>query len=66
MPPVVALQGSRYISAENPQGYGIGLNNAYLSALTANVPALQRLDQFEQKNLKSAAMLFLILGSLKV
>lgn len=52
MPPVVALQGPRYISAENPEGWGIGLNNAYLSTLTANVPALQRLDQFEQKNFK--------------
>lgn len=52
MPPVVALQGSRYQSAENPEGWGIGLNNAYLSTLTANVPALQSLDQFEQKNFK--------------
>ena len=52
MPPVVALQGTRYIFAENPGGWGIGLNNAYLSTLTANVPALQRLDQFEQKNFK--------------
>lgn len=52
MPPVVALQGSRYISPENPEGWGIGLNNAYLSTLTANVPALQRLDQFVQKNFK--------------
>ena len=52
MPPVVALQGSRYQSAENPGGWGIGLNNAYLSTLTANVPALQSLDQFEQKNFK--------------
>lgn len=52
MPPVVALQGTRYESAENPQGWGIGLNNAYLSTLTANVPALQRLDQFEQNNFK--------------
>jgi TonB-linked SusC/RagA family outer membrane protein len=52
MPPVVALQGDRYRSAENPEGWGIGLNNAYLSTLTANVPALQSLDQFEQKNFK--------------
>ena len=52
MPPVVALQGSRYISPENPEGWGIGLNNAYLSTLTANVPGLQRLDQFEQNNFK--------------
>ncbi len=52
MPPVVALQGTRYVSAENPGGWGMGLNNAYLSTLTANVPALQRLDQFEQRNFK--------------
>lgn len=52
MPPVVALRGDRYISAENPEGWGLGLNNAYLSTLTANVPALQSLDQFEQKNFK--------------
>lgn len=53
MPPVVALQGPRFLSAENPEGWGIGLNNAYLSTLTANVPALQRLDQFEQENFKA-------------
>lgn len=52
MPPVVPLRGSRFVSAENPEGWGIGLNNAYLSALTANVPALQRLDQFNQRNFK--------------
>lgn len=52
MPPVVALRGDRYRSAENPEGWGLGLNNAYLSTLTANVPALQSLDQFEQKNFK--------------
>lgn len=52
MPPVVPLKGTRYVSAENPQGYGIGLNNAYLNTLTANVPALQYLDQFEQRNFK--------------
>lgn len=52
MPPVVALKGSRYQSAENPEGWGIGLGNAYLNTLTANVPALQSLDQFEQKNFK--------------
>jgi len=59
MPPVVALQGSRYISPENPEGWGIGLNNAYLSTLTANVPALQRLDQFEQRNFKIRGNAFL-------
>ncbi|HEX2534252.1 MAG TPA: TonB-dependent receptor [Chitinophagaceae bacterium] len=52
MPPVVALRGDRYKSIENPEGWGIGLNNAYLSTLTANVPALQYLDQFEQQNFK--------------
>ncbi|MEO7801948.1 MAG: TonB-dependent receptor [Ginsengibacter sp.] len=59
LPPVVALQGERYKSAENPGGWGIGLNNAYLSTLTANVPALQRLDQFEQKNFKIRGNAFL-------
>ena len=52
MPPVVAFQGQRYIKPENPGGYGIGLNDAYLSTLTANVPALQTLDQYEQRNFK--------------
>lgn len=54
MPPVVPLRGSRFVSAENPEGYGIGLGtgNSYLSTLTANVPALQYLDQFEQNNFK--------------
>ncbi|MBI2729341.1 MAG: SusC/RagA family TonB-linked outer membrane protein [Sphingobacteriales bacterium] len=59
MPPVVPLKGSRYISPENPEGWGIGLNNAYLSTLTANVPALQRLDQFEQRNFKIRGNAFL-------
>jgi TonB-linked SusC/RagA family outer membrane protein len=59
MPPVVALQGPRFISAENAEGWGIGLNNAYLSTLTANVPALQRLDQFEQNNFKIRGNAFL-------
>jgi TonB-linked SusC/RagA family outer membrane protein len=59
MPPVVPLQGSRYVSAENPEGWGIGLNNAYISTLTANVPALQSLDQFEQKNFKIRGNAFL-------
>lgn len=52
MPPVVPLRGNRFVSAENPEGWGMGLNNAYLSTLTANVPALQYLDQFEQRNFK--------------
>jgi TonB-linked SusC/RagA family outer membrane protein len=52
MPPVVALQGDRYKNPENPEGWGIGLGDAYLNTLTANVPALQQLDQFEQKNFK--------------
>jgi TonB-linked SusC/RagA family outer membrane protein len=59
MPPVVALRDPRYVSPENPEGWGIGLNNAYLSTLTANVPALQSLDQFEQRNFKIRGNAFL-------
>ena len=59
MPPVVPVRGTRYQSPENPEGWGIGLNNAYLSTLTANVPALQSLDQFEQKNFKIRGNAFL-------
>ena len=59
MPPVVALKGNRYVSAENPEGWGIGLNTAYLNTLTANVPALQSLDQFEQENFKIRGNAFL-------
>ena len=59
MPPVVALKGSRYESPENPEGWGLGLNNAYLSTLTANVPALQSLDQYEQNNFKIRGNAFL-------
>jgi len=59
MPPVVALQNPRYISPENPGGWGFGLNNAYISTLTANVPALQSLDQFEQRNFKIRGNAFL-------
>ena len=59
MPPVVALMDPRYQSPENPEGWGIGLNNAYLSTLTANVPALQSLDQFEQNNFKIRGNAFL-------
>ena len=63
MPPVVALRDPRYVSAENPGGWGIGLNNAYLSTLTANVPALQYLDQFEQNNFKIRGNAYWISGS---
>ncbi len=52
MPPVVPLLGDRFINVNNPGGWGFGLNNAYLNTLTANVPALQRLDQFDQYNSK--------------
>ena len=52
MPPVVALQGDRYKGQENPEGWGIGLNNAYLNTLAANVPALQSLDQGEINSFK--------------
>jgi TonB-dependent starch-binding outer membrane protein SusC len=52
MPPVVALQGDRYKGIENPEGWGIGLNNAYLNTLAANVPGLQSLDQGDLKSFK--------------
>jgi TonB-linked SusC/RagA family outer membrane protein len=52
MPPVVPLRGDRYTSLENPEGWGIGLNNAYLNTLTANVPALQYLDQGDLNSFK--------------
>ena len=59
MPPVVPVKGSRFIFPENPEGWGIGLNNAYLNTLTANVVALQSLDEFEQKNFKIRGNAFL-------
>ncbi|HYH15310.1 MAG TPA: TonB-dependent receptor, partial [Flavisolibacter sp.] len=52
MPPVIPLQGERYKSAENSEGWGIGLNNAYINTLAANVPALQYLDQGELRSFK--------------
>jgi TonB-linked SusC/RagA family outer membrane protein len=53
MLPVVPLQDrQRYASATNPEGWGIGLNNAYVNTLAANVPALQSLQQHDQYNFK--------------
>lgn len=52
MPPVVAVQNSRYIKPENPGGWGIGQNDAYLHTFAANVVALQHLDQWQQNNFK--------------
>lgn len=59
MPPVVAVRGPRYVSTENPEGWGLGLNNAYLNTLTANVVALQSLDQFKQRNFKARGNAYL-------
>ncbi len=48
--PVKDLQ--RYGSATNPDGWGIGLNNAFVNTLAANVPALQSLQKNDQYNFK--------------
>lgn len=67
MPPVIPVRGERYKFAENPDGWGIGLNNAYINTLAANVVALQNLDQFEQRNFKvrgNAYLDFLITAGL--
>lgn len=60
MLPVVPLKDRiRYASATNPEGWGIGLNNAYVNTLAANVPALQSLQQQDQYNLKIRGNVFL-------
>jgi TonB-linked SusC/RagA family outer membrane protein len=59
MAPVVPLMDkARYGSATNPEGWGIGLNNAYLNTLAANVPALQSLQQNDQYNFKIRGNVF--------
>ncbi len=59
MIPVVPLKDlSRYGSATNPEGWGIGLNNAYVNTLAANVPALQSLQQNENYSLKLRGNVF--------
>lgn len=59
MIPVVPLKDlSRYGSATNPEGWGIGLNNAYVNTLAANVPALQSLQQNESYSLKLRGNVF--------
>lgn len=59
MIPVVALKDlQRYGSATNPDGWGIGLNNAYVNTLAANVPALQSLQRNDQYNFKVRGNIF--------
>lgn len=53
MPPVIPVQDrQRYGSLTNPEGWGLGLNNAFVNTLAANVPALQSLLQNDQYNFK--------------
>lgn len=54
MLPVVPLRDlQRYGNPnENPEGWGLGLNNAYVNTLAANIPAIQSLQQNDQYNLK--------------
>lgn len=66
MLPVVPLQDrQRYASATNPEGWGIGLNNAYVNTLAANVPALQSLQQQDQYNFKIRGNIFLDFNIIK-
>lgn len=66
MLPVVPLQDrQRYASATNPEGWGIGLNNAYLNTLAANVPALQSLQQQDQYNFKIRGNFFVDFNIIK-
>lgn len=66
MLPVVPLQDrQRYASATNPEGWGIGLNNAYVNTLAANVPALQSLQQQDQYNFKVRGNLFVDFNIIK-
>ena len=66
MLPVVPLQDrQRYASATNPEGWGIGLNNAYVNTLAANVPALQSLQQQDQYNFKIRGNIFLDFSIIK-
>ncbi|MBO9562149.1 MAG: TonB-dependent receptor [Niastella sp.] len=66
MLPVVSLQDrQRYASATNPEGWGIGLSNAYLNTLAANVPALQSLQQQDQYNFKVRGNFFVDFNILK-
>ncbi|RYZ52130.1 MAG: SusC/RagA family TonB-linked outer membrane protein, partial [Sphingobacteriales bacterium] len=59
MIPVVPLMDKAiYGSATNPEGWGIGLNNAYVNTLAANVPALQSLQKQNQYNFKVRGNIF--------
>ncbi|HYF29587.1 MAG TPA: TonB-dependent receptor [Chitinophagaceae bacterium] len=53
MLPVIPLRDvQRYGTPTNPEGWGLGLNNAYVNTLAANVPALQSLQQNDHYFLK--------------
>lgn len=58
LPVVPLMDKQRYASATNPEGWGIGLNNAYVNTLAANVPALQSLQQTDQYNFKIRGNLY--------
>jgi TonB-dependent starch-binding outer membrane protein SusC len=58
LPVVPVMDKARYASATNPEGWGIGLNNAYVNTLAANVPALQSLQQNDQYNFKVRGNVF--------
>jgi len=58
LPVVPLMDKQRYASATNPEGWGIGLNNAYVNTLAANVPALQSLQQNNQYNFKIRGNLY--------
>ena len=58
LPVIPVMDKPRYASATNPEGWGIGLNNAYVNTLSANVPALQSLQQNDQHNFKIRGNMF--------
>ncbi len=58
IPVVPLIDKQRYGSATNPDGWGIGLNNAYVNTLAANVPSLQSLQRNDQYNFKIRGNVF--------
>jgi len=58
IPVVPLIDKQRFGSATNPDGWGIGLNNAYLNTLAANVPSLQSLQRNDQYNFKIRGNVF--------
>ena len=59
IPVVPLIDKQRYGSATNPDGWGIGLNNAFVNTLAANVPSLQSLQRNNQYNFKVRGNVFL-------